>query len=498
MTKNLKMKTQEEQKMKIKPFGIIMAFLIVFSSMTTCFAVEYKCLTGYFEGFEGLDDYDEYTNEYGGRIILGGGAEQGSCYVTSQKSYEGTKSLVFTNISKMYNRIKFENCWGADGFSNNYNVRVSFYIYPRASQYATSEYVRVGFYDDNEYKTSPSYSKTFSVKVNEWNRIEFWIYKDTQNLVGRLLGLDNIGGGSVNTVYIDNFRYECFENIATGSNENFDENTSGEVEWTPGGNFDGLVKIDKDIHYGNVGQSLKIEGRNYLFDRVKLNNLFSAGSEITQNDLGKAFRVSCAVYYNKFYETGDGGIISDTETENSVVTNLCLGVYSNATSDNSSGVQYKKEFEVYKNTWTQLDMIYVINDENLLCKDLSIGIDQNMNVQNGIKDLYIDNVEVEPLQDYVGIYSSKNADGTISFRAGCSYQVDESINKDIYILICEFDENNIMIGCSNALNEEITYTPVLQTSTIVAYALDGEDTLRPYTFPLVVNQSELTQSVEGE
>ena len=81
MTKNLKMKTQEEQKMKIKPFGIIMAFLIVFSSMTTCFAVEYKCLTGYFEGFEGLDDYDEYTNEYGGRIILGGGAEQGSCYV---------------------------------------------------------------------------------------------------------------------------------------------------------------------------------------------------------------------------------------------------------------------------------------------------------------------------------------------------------------------------------------------------------------------------------
>ena len=55
-----------------------------------------------------------------------------------------------------------------------------------------------------------------------------------------------------------------------------------------------------------------------------------------------------------------------------------------------------------------------------------------------------------------------------------------------------------MIGCSNALNEEITYTPVLQTSTIVAYALDGEDTLRPYTFPLVVNQSELTQRVEEE
>jgi hypothetical protein len=154
-----------------------------------------------------FDDLNNFTDWSGG-----GGA--GSTHVTlsTEKNHgEGAgKSLMFSDRTEKYYRIKFTNIFAPDDIGLKFNITMWVYT-------DTATTVQLGLFGGGNYTSNPLETKPYEITAG-WNKLEWKAYTHTETDITQI-GFEQPNSGSVtlvNPLYIDDILIEKEDREGTG------------------------------------------------------------------------------------------------------------------------------------------------------------------------------------------------------------------------------------------------------------------------------------------
>ncbi len=443
-----------------------------------------------------------------------GGAGDGRWYDITKSIYHSAPSSFYMDGRLETNsRIKFKQVL-KNGTLTETDIgrkfKITCWLYVPSSALplnGTTATIRVGMFGSGEFQTVPQVHKAITMPGNQWTQVsfDFTINAETVENEVNMLGFDQQTNYEfIPCLYIDDILVEEYIPAATGGEFTFDSYDLSNP--TAAGSYMGDLSYTNTVTYGNSGRSLKIPDRTYDYNRIKFQKAFSNEGKLTKRDLGKTFRISCMVYLDDFYVIDPTTHAITSTPSNDGVTKVYFGIYGNSGGGSSSGEIERHAFTVPKQTWTQLDFIYTIEEHDVVNYEYAaVGIDQAFPTSDGIpgaKTMYVDDLKVEPAMSYVDLHIEN--EGNQYTATADVYYTTTYAEQTLFVLLAEYDAQGIMVNYS--MSEiatfdadtlypyygaaQATLTVSNPEHTVTAFAWNSEEEMNPYTLPVTCTAAE--------
>ncbi|MBE7054464.1 MAG: hypothetical protein E7391_09400, partial [Ruminococcaceae bacterium] len=360
----------------------------------------------YYGSVYAFDDLNEFVL---GKDFVGGGNYKNAATgvkLTTEKDHTGTllggKSLLISERTQTYNRIKFLNSLSSKPFTENdigKHFTVSAYVLATAQTT-----IELGIYntiDNHTYSSSPYVSDKKTLSANEWTRFQFE-FTVTNDLIENsisAISFNQLNGVKDTLLYFDDIvvTYKG-ESMIFDNKDSFtylEDFELGGAYPTASSNFT-LVEEENHTNSGKTdGKSLKLTGRTSKSHRFKFLNLFK-GTSFTEDDIGSAFEVRMYV-------------------KTTVDAKLRLGTYSKTGTAYAFTPYRINTYNVQKDTWTPISQ-YLIVDEKVVENGISmLGLDQATGDKEVATTIFVDDVLVEKKSEK--FYFKEEVDADAMFDA---------------------------------------------------------------------------------
>lgn len=360
----------------------------------------------YYGSVYAFDDLNEFV--LGKDFIEGGNYKNAATGVklTNEKDHTGTllggKSLLISERTQTYNRIKFLNSLSSKPFTGN-DIGKHFTVsaYALATERTT---IQIGVFNtisDHTYSSTPYVFDKKTLEADEWTKFQFE-FTVTNDFIANsisVISFNQLDGSKDTLLYFDDI-------VVTYKGESmiFDNKDSftylkdfelGGAYPTASTNFT-LVEEENHTNEGKTeGKSLKLTGRTSKSHRFKFLKLFK-DTDFTEEDIGCAFEV-------RMYVKTD------------IDAKIRLGTYSKTGTAYAFTPYRINAYDIPKDTWTPVSQ-YLIVDEKIVENGISmLGIDQPSNDKNVATTIYVDDVLVEKKDEK--FYFKEEVDADAMFNA---------------------------------------------------------------------------------